>query len=276
MRRPRAPCAMLQGWWRDLYVTYITAWGCGKEDTEGADDRAVANGQEEAPMSEIFEAEVKMEKQSSFLPLLLLLALMAAVLGVVAYVVMDVRARQPLTGKEADPIVRSILQAQGPAITHFHAGLVMPSVDEKPRDPHYRLLEKLGMVRTAKAAGGGTLVRLTPLGERLMTSIPGFKKWKNADGTTSYAIPLADRQLVAISKITMNGVNNAVVDYTWKWTPNELGNDFDAAGDRVRSFNTWDRATLIDKYGADFYHGDPTRASVNLMRTEKGWKIATD
>jgi hypothetical protein len=227
-------------------------------------------------MSEIFEAEVKMEKQSTILPLLLLLSLMAAVLGVVAYVVLEVRARQPLSAKEAGGVVESILKAQGPAITHFHAGLVMPSVDEKPRDPHYRLLEKAGLVKTAKTTGGGTMVTLTPLGQRLATSISGFKKWKNTDGTTSYAIPLADRQLVEISSVTMSGVNDAVVQYTWKWVPNELGDDFDAAGAGVKSFNTWDRATLIDKYGADFYHAAPSRASVNLMRTDKGWKIATE
>jgi len=226
-------------------------------------------------MSEIFEAEVKMEKQSSVLPLLLLLSLMAAVLGVVAYVVLEIRARQPLSTKEAGSVVESILKAQGPAVIHFHGGLVMPSVDEKPRDPHYRLLEKAGVVKTAKAAGGGSMVTLTPVGERL-ASIPGFKKWKNADRTTSYAIPLAERQLVEISSITMTGVNDAAVQYTWKWVPNQLGDDLDAAGKLVKSFNTWDRATLIEKYGADFYHGDPTRASVNLVRTDKGWKVATE
>jgi hypothetical protein len=226
-------------------------------------------------MSEIFEAEVKMEKQSSVLPLLLLLSLMAAVLGVVAYVVLEIRARQPLSTREAGSVVESILKAQGPAVIHFHGGLVMPSVDEKPRDPHYRLLEKIGVVKTAKTAGGGTMVTLTPAGERL-ASIPGFKKWKNADKTISYAIPLAERQLVEISNITMTGVNDASVQYAWKWVPNQLGNDFDAAGTLVKSFNTWDRATLIEKYGADFYHGDPTRASINLVRTDKGWKIATE
>jgi len=226
-------------------------------------------------MSELFEAEVKMEKQSSILPLLLLLSLMAAVLGVVAYVVLEIRARQPLSSKQAASVVESIIKAQGPAVIHFHAGLVMPSVDEKPRDPHYRLLEKAGIVKTAKATGGGTMVSVLPAGERL-SSIPGFKKWKNADGTTSYAIPLAERQLVEISKVTMNGVNDAAVEYTWKWVPNQLGDDFDAAGERVKAFNTWDRSTLIDKYGADFYHAAPTRASVNLMRTDKGWKIATE
>jgi hypothetical protein len=226
-------------------------------------------------MSEIFEAEVKMEKQSSVLPLLLLLSLMAAVLGVVAYVVLEIRARQPLSTKEAGSVVESILKAQGPAVIHFHGGLVMPSVDEKPRDPHYRLLEKVGVVKTAKTAGGGTMVTLTPAGERL-ASIPGFKKWKNADKTISFAIPLAERQLLEISNITMTGVNDASVQYAWKWIPNQLGNDFDAAGPLVKSFNTWDRATLIEKYGADFYHGDPARASVNLVRTDKGWKIATE
>ena len=158
-------------------------------------------------MPDIFEAEVKMEKQSSILPLLLLLSLMAAVLGVVAYVVLEIRARQPLSTREATTVVQSILQVQGPAITHFHAGLVMPSVDEKPRDPHYRLLEKLGMVKAAKAAGGGTMVTITPAGERLLSSVPAVKKWKNADGTVSYAIPLATRQLVNISRITMNGAS---------------------------------------------------------------------
>ncbi len=227
-------------------------------------------------MSDIFEDEVKMEKQSSILPLLLLLSLMAAVLGVVAYVVLEIRARQPLSTKEASPVVQNIIKAEGPATTHFHAGLVMPSVDEKPRDPHYRLLEKIGLVKTAKAAGGGTMVAITPAGERLLASIPDFKKWKNADGTTSYAIPLAQRQLVEISRVTMNGVNDAVVEYTWKWAPNQLGDDFDAAASLVKSFNTWDRATLIDKYGADFYHADPARANVSLMRTDKGWQIATE
>ena len=227
-------------------------------------------------MSGMFEDEVRMEKQSSVLPLLLLLSLIAAVLGVVAYVVLEIRARQPLTAKEASAIVESVIKSQGPATTHFHGGLVMPSVDEKPRDPHYRLLEKAGLVKAAKAAGGGTLVTLTPLGERLTTSIPGYKKWKNTDGTTSYAIPLAERQLVEISKVTMNGVNDAQVEYSWRWVPNQLGDDFDAAGTLVKSFNTWDRATLIDKYGADFYHGDAMRASINLMRTDKGWKIATE
>src|SRR5438552_13199383 len=77
----------------------------------------------ETAMSTMFEEEVKMEKRSNILPLLLLLSLVAAVLGVVAYVVLEVRARQPLTADQATPIVAAVLKAQGPAIVHFHGGL---------------------------------------------------------------------------------------------------------------------------------------------------------
>jgi hypothetical protein len=72
-------------------------------------------------MSELFEAEVKMEKQSTIVPLLLLLSLMAAVLGVVAYVVLEVRARQPLSTKEAASVVENIIKAQGPLSTSMPA-----------------------------------------------------------------------------------------------------------------------------------------------------------
>ena len=44
---------------------------------------------------------------------------------------------------------------------------------------------------------------------------------------------------------------------------NDQGGDlFDAAGPAVKAFNTWDRSTLIDKYGANFYH-DPAPTRVN-------------
>jgi hypothetical protein len=55
--------------------------------------------------------------------------------------------------------------------------------------------------------------------------------------------------------------------------PNPLGREFDAAGDLVRSFNTWDRATLIKSYGVDFYRAPPSKASVVLVESKDGaWK----
>ena len=48
---------------------------------------------------------------------------------------------------------------------------------------------------------------------------------------------------------------------------------FDAAGPMVKGFNTWDRATLIEKYGASFYHGAPTRAAQMFSKSDKGWQI---
>jgi hypothetical protein len=69
----------------------------------------------------------------------------------------------------------------------------------------------------------------------------------------------------------------AIIDFTWKWEPNKLGNLFDASGSMVKSFNTWDRATLIQKYGANFYHGDPTSVRLTVVKDEKlGWQVAIE
>jgi hypothetical protein len=65
----------------------------------------------------------------------------------------------------------------------------------------------------------------------------------------------------------------ARVNYTWKWVPNRLGKEFDASGDLVHTFNTWDRGTLIKSYGVDFYTAAPTKASVVLVEGKDGnWK----
>ena len=62
------------------------------------------------------------------------------------------------------------------------------------------------------------------------------------------------------------------MQYTWKWVPNRLGTEFDASGSLVKSFATWDRATLIKSYGVDFYSGAPTKASIVLMEKDGNWK----
>ncbi len=222
----------------------------------------------------MFEAEVEMEKRSAFLPLLLMVCLVAGILGMVTYVVFQVRSKTPLTAQEASPTVAAALQGPGPAVIHFHTGLVKPSVIEQPEDSHYRLLQKAGILKLAKAARGAEMVSLTPAGERLTTTIPGVKKSKEIDGTVAYQVPLAERQLVSVNDITMIGVNNATVEYTWKWVPNQMGDVFDAGGPLVKSFNLWDRQTLIDKFEADFYRGSPTKSTLAFARTDRGWRIS--
>ena len=223
----------------------------------------------------MFEAEVEMERRSSFLPLVLMMCLVTAIVGLATYVLLQVRERTPLSAEQASGIVAATLQGPGPAIIHFRTGLVKPSADEKPGDPNYRLLEKAGIVKLAKASQGSVVVSITPGGERLMTGLPRFKKSKETDGTFLYQAPLAQRQFVSIAGVNMNGVNTAIVEYNWKWAPNQLGDVFDAGGPMVKSFNMWERQTLINKYEADFYHGNPTRSTLALVRSGKEWKIST-
>lgn len=223
----------------------------------------------------MFEAEVEMERRSSILPLILMMGLAAAILGLVAYVVLQVRQRTPLSAEQASPIVAAALQTSAPTVIHFHTGRVKPSEGDKPEDPNYRLLEKAGLVKVAKTAKGSALVSLTPSGERMMAVVPGSKKTEEQDGTFLYQVPLADRKFVSIAGVEMTGVNSAAVAYNWKWVPNQLGDVFDAGGPLVKSFNMWERQTLINKYQADFYHGDSSRSTIFLARNGREWKLAT-
>jgi len=48
----------------------------------------------------MFEAEVEMEKRSSFLPLLLMLCLVAAILGLIGYVVLQAKGKHRLAHRK--------------------------------------------------------------------------------------------------------------------------------------------------------------------------------
>ncbi len=221
----------------------------------------------------MFEDEIALEKKTSSAgPLLMIAALVLVVGGGLVWFFLQ--SRKQLTPAEAETAIATILKAQGPAKVQFHGGLVKASVSEKPYDPHYTLLEKAGIIKTAKAVGGAKNVTLTADGEKQISAFPEFKSSKEADGTTLYVVPLAERKLLSVSSVTMNGPNRATVQYTWKWEPNKLGESFDASGNLLKGFNTWDRATLIQKYGADFYNAGPATVTVNLVNTSKGWQIA--
>jgi hypothetical protein len=222
----------------------------------------------------MFEQEVELEKrESSVVPLLLIVALIVSIVGVAGYYLWQ--NKQVLSAADAGNVITAALKAQGPAAVRFHTGMVKASVEEKPDGPHYRLLQKAGIVKLGKMSGRTTPIFITAQGEKLLAEIPDVEKTKEKDGTDLYVVPLANRKLVEISKITMLSPERAAVQYSWRWEPNRLGNLFDASGSLVKSFNTWDRATLIDKYGANFYHGEPTKVAVAMVKTNTGaWQIA--
>ena len=229
----------------------------------------------EAPVikeHELFADEVEMELKSSNLrPLIMVLALVAVVGGTIFYFFKT--AQEKLSVPVATASVNNILKAQGGRKVHFSIGNVVSSVDDKPNDPHYKLLAKAGVLVVKPKGWNSIITTLTPAGEKLLSEIPGVEKGKNSDGNATYQVPLAVREIVQIDKIEMIKPHLARVDYTWKWVPNRLGTDFDASGDMVHSFNTWDRGTLIKSYGVDFYSATPTKASVVLVETKDGaWK----
>jgi len=221
----------------------------------------------------MFEQEIAMEKQqSSVLPLLLIIALIVSLVGVAAYYVIE--NRKVLASEEATALVNADLRTEGPVTLRFETGSVTSSVDEKPHDPHYRLLEKAGFLKIGKDSGRTTEITLTPKGQTFFAQLNGVNKTAG-DKAETYIVPLAERKLVGTPKVTMTSMGHATVEFSWVWDPNQLGELFDASGPEVQSFNTWDRGTLIDKYQVKFYHGAPTHATLACVRGDKGWEIAS-
>jgi len=227
----------------------------------------------------MFEQEMELEKQeSSVVPLLLISALILTIVGVAAYYL--IQNRKVITLQEATQIAASSLKNQGPATLRFHTGLVKSSVDDNPQGPHYRLLEKADLVKLGKAQGAyGTItpVVLTPGGQELLKRIDGVQHSTEKDGTELYVVPAAERRLLSVSNVKMLSPTSATINITWDWKTNALGELLDAGGSMVKSFNTWDRATLIQKYGANFYHAAPTQVTLALAKSDSGvWQIATE
>ena len=222
----------------------------------------------------MFEQEIEMEqRQSSVVPLLLIVAMILAIVGVAGYYV--IQNGKVLPASEASILIEQSLKADGPATIHFETGQVITSVQERPHDSNYRLLEKAGLLKIGKDTGRFTPVQLTSAGEKLLAELPGVTRSKDTKGNSViHVVPVGERKLVGTPKVTMLGIGRATVEFQWTWEPNKMGELFDASGPLVKSFNTWDRATLIDKYGAKFYHGEPTKAVTTFTRNDKGWQIA--
>lgn len=221
---------------------------------------------------ELFAAEIQMEKRSSELgALVMVIALLAVVGGTIFYFFKT--ARQVLSQPAATSAINEILKAQGSGRINFSVGTIVSNVNEKAMDPHYKLLEKAGIITRRPRSWNSIITTITPAGEQVLSEIVGVENHRSSDGNINYSVPLAEPKLVEVDKITMIKPHLARVDYTWKWVPNRLGREFDAEGDLVRSFNTWDRATLIKSYGVDFYSAAPGKASVVLVESKDGaWK----
>ncbi len=214
-----------------------------------------------------------MEKRSSWGPLLLVIVLIGSMVGGIGYYVLEMK--KGLSQEEASAIISEQLKGRV-AKLDFHVGKVTSGMNEQAKDPHYKLLAKAGYLTIKDTGWDSIIATVTPAGEKAFTELPGFKQWKNADGSSTYEIPLATRKLVKIDSITLNGPSVAKVEYEWQWVPNSFGDLFDAAGDPLKSFNTWDRGKLIQKYGADFYHAAPAKVTVRMQKGDKGWNFATD
>ena len=222
----------------------------------------------------MFEAEIEMEeKSSSFGPVLFIAVLVLAIAGVIYYAIHE--KNKSMTEAEASQLITSILKTKGPATIRFRTGIVKQTVEDKPFDPQYKLLEHAGIIKTAKH-DAALQVALTPAGERVISEIKGTTRTRRLEGGETIVVPLADRKLVAITKVEVLSPSRANVNYTWNWSSTRMGEVFDVNNPLVGKFNVWERGSLIKDYGVDYYHADPKPDSFSFVRSSAGWSIAEE
>ena len=199
----------------------------------------------------MFEEEIRMEEKSSnIMPLLMVVALVLGVLGIAGYLINE--SMRTVSDEQALAAAKTVFAARGPEKVHFHVGFVKPGTGEQPFDPHYRLLEKAGLVKLSKPTYKGVNVKLTPAGTELLGAC-GAQEEKNKDGTLGYTVTLAERKLLKVTKVEMVSPRKAGVEYEWNWQPTQLGLVFDLNGPSMAKLPIYDRAVLIQKYGATYY-----------------------
>jgi len=223
----------------------------------------------------MFEEEIRMEERSSNItPLLLAALLVLGALGVVGYLIME-RART-VSQQEALAAAKTGIAARGPEKVHFHVGFVRPGMDE-PFDPHYRLLEKAGLVKLGKPTYRGLDVKLTPAGAALLQAC-GAREEKDKEGNAAYTVPLAERKLLKVTKVEMVNSRQAVVEYAWSWQPTPLGLVFDINSQAMAKLPINDSAVLIQKYGATYYQDQKPKTSSLLLQWDqksRTWRLAS-
>jgi len=216
----------------------------------------------------MFEEEIKMEERSSSIgPMLLIVAVCLTIVGTAVYVAVE--AHKGMSQSEAKRAVAAMLAQRGPAMLHFHTGLITSKTDQKAAEPEYALLERAQLV-TIDKRDNGVEVDLTEAGTKMINSIPGSTHTSAADGTTEYMVPLGTRQLVAVTGVNVISPSAATVHYTWQWKPTPMGDVFDLAGSYVDGLDVWQRAELA-KEGADLFHSAPVPDDYNAT---SGWQLA--
>ncbi|PSH03691.1 MAG: hypothetical protein CXZ00_10940 [Acidobacteria bacterium] len=220
----------------------------------------------------MFEEEIELERKegSGFGPVLLILLMIGLFVGGIGFVYFQ--SRQTVKPGEATSVIENKLKMAGPVSVTFYTGNVRLSAMNSPNDPHYKLLQKAGIIKISKATGDFVRVDLTPAGKTLLATFPDIKGVPLQEKATAYTLPLATRKLVSVGTVTKLTQEKFRVQYTWSWQPTQAGELFDVSGKYVPGFSTYERAQLIDHYGANYYHGPTAQAAIVLFKGDKGWE----
>lgn len=115
--------------------------------------------------------------------------------------------------------------------------------------------------------------------ESWVNTSKGEKLWADYDlPAQETTVPLARREFVQITGITKIDESQRGVDFTWKWSPNELGKALDPSSEEFRSLPEPMRKNLLEGRSSEKksltydWTGDRTGKAL-FRRFDDGWRV---
>lgn len=119
--------------------------------------------------------------------------------------------------------------------------------------------------------------------ERYTVTEKGRKMWEDLGlPINETAIPLATAVFLEITGITKQGENNSVVEFKWKWNPNEIGKSLDQSTEEYKKLpeDLKKKLTEVNAYiSPDRFHSwepDKLRSGKAMFQKyDDGWRLTS-
>ncbi|MCD9186342.1 MAG: hypothetical protein LUM44_07900 [Pyrinomonadaceae bacterium] len=119
--------------------------------------------------------------------------------------------------------------------------------------------------------------------ERYVVTEKGRKMWENLGlPINETAVPLAAHDFLEITGITKQGENNSIVEFKWKWNPNEIGQSLDQSTEEYKKLpeNLKKNLNEVNPYISPerFYSWEPDKSrqgKAMFQKYDDGWRLTS-
>jgi hypothetical protein len=117
--------------------------------------------------------------------------------------------------------------------------------------------------------------------ERYTVTEKGKKIWEEIGfPANETAVPIAEKELTEVTGVTKQGDTVLLVEYKWKWKPNEIGEALDSSTEEFKRLPEKIRSDLLAPEGLKSKNqsmswGGDQKATAKFQKYDEGWRIVS-